>query len=699
MTLGIVQARLGSSRLPGKMLRLLAGRPALEHTLERARAARSIDRLVVATTELPIDDPLAQFAESLGVEVFRGHPDDVLDRYYQTAKALGASAEETIVRLTGDCPMHDPAVIDHVIAEYERAHRAGTPAIEYASNISPPTFPSGLDVEAFSFSALETAWREATRDFEREHVTLYIRDHPELFPALNVSCPDGDLSGLRWTLDVEEDAAVLDSLLSLGRAQEAAEFSYRGGLRAIERNSSLARINAAVGRNTPVVEAILRDALREAIRKPQTRSRAVCEQAEGILAPPVPIASFEQPGRVAARAIGCRVWDVDGNELVDFRMGNGTMPFGHGVLPSELDGGDLAGGIGQQVELAARLVGRLPSLGRAGFFDSLMEALQAATAGAVRKTGRQRILAYGAPLFEAEIRRNESMSVGGRGKLFPELTSLAANGRAVPVGAVAESAAVVVEPTAEFSCFARAPSGVAELCAEMGTLLIVNATPSLLGGCRLDLVHTPLELYPAVMIGSGLANGMPFGALLGAPDLFAGRLGVPAGEAGRSSAMAIAAALANLERLENTRDRERVSTLAAKLWHGLEAITNDFRLFGHCELVYRPPHVVFRFRDSDLFRGTSMQFLFEDLMLSRGLIWGPILTVTPAHGESIVERAVDASRCTARVVRTLIDNRAVERVFDAERKRLGYKARHPGTAESSWGLPGRGDSTLLGTPA
>jgi spore coat polysaccharide biosynthesis protein SpsF (cytidylyltransferase family) len=613
MTLGIVQARLGSSRLPRKMLRPLAGRPALEHTLERARAARGIDRLVVATTDLPIDDPLAQFAEELGVEVFRGHPNDVLDRYYQAAKALGASADETIVRLTGDCPMHDPAVIDRVIGEYERARRAGAPGVEYASNISPPSFPSGLDVEAFSFPALEAAWREATRDFEREHVTLYIRDHPERFPALNVSCPEGDLSGLRWTLDVEADAAVLDSLLSLGRAQEAAEFSYRDGLRAIERNSSLAQMNAGVGRNTPVVEAILRDALRESIRKPQAKSRAICSKAEGLLAPPVPIASFEQPGRVAARAIGCRVWDVDGNEHVDFRMGNGTAAFGYGVPPSELADANPAGGIGRQVALASRLLGQFHLQGRAAFFSSLTETLAAAAAGAVRKTGRRRIVLYGAPLFEAEIRGNESLNGGRRDELFLEFSSLPSNGGSVPVGPVAESAAVVVEPLAEYSCFARVPVGVAELCAEMGTLLIVNATPSLLGGCRLDLGELPAGLHIAVVIGSGLANGMPFAALLGAPDLFGGRLRAQPGEASRSSAMAIAAALENLGKLDSSAERERVSTLAAKLWHGLEAITNDFRLFGYCDLVYRPPHVVFRFRDSDLFRGTSMQFLFDRL--------------------------------------------------------------------------------------
>jgi hypothetical protein len=163
--------------------------------------------------------------------------------------------------------------------------------------------------------------------------------------------------------------------------------------------------------------------------------------------------------------------------------------------------------------------------------------------------------------------------------------------------------------------------------------------------------------------------------------------------------MAIAAALENLGSLDSSAERERVSTLAAKLWHGLEAITNDFRLFGYCELVYRPPHVVFRFRDSDLFRGTSMQFLFDDLMLSCGLIWGPILTVTPAHGEGVVERAVDAARSTARVVRTLIDNRAVERVFDAECKRLGYEAGQPESPESSWGLPDCRESMLVGIPA
>ena len=268
----------------------------------------------------------------------------------------------------------------------------------------------------------------------------------------------------------------------------------------------------------------------------------------------------------------------------------------------------------------------------------------------------------------------------------------------MPLGPIAESAAVVVEPVAEYSCFARVPSDVAELCAEMGTLLIVNATPSLLGGCRLDFGDTPIGLQTAVIIGSGLANGMPFGALFGDPYLFGSRLRVAASGKCRLGGTAVAAALENLGNLNNLIERERAGRLAAKLWHGLEAITNDFRLFGYCELVYRPPHVVFRFRDSDLFHGTSMQFLFDDLMLSHGIIWGPILTVTPSHGDEIVERAVDAARSTARVVRTLIDNRAVERVCVQERKRLGYETGQSESVERVWGPPER-DSRLLGIPA
>jgi len=195
MILAVVQARLSSTRLPGKVLRPILGRPLLQLQLERLNQSRSLDQIIVATSDQPSDRPLVQSCRDFGVDCICGSLDDVLDRYYQAARHCGA---HQIVRVTGDCPLIDPVVIDQVIAQ----HVSGD--YDYTSNVHPPTFPDGLDVEVMRFSCLEQTWRQAKLPSDREHVTPFIWRQPELFALSNVT-NETDLSNLRWTVDEAED--------------------------------------------------------------------------------------------------------------------------------------------------------------------------------------------------------------------------------------------------------------------------------------------------------------------------------------------------------------------------------------------------------------------------------------------------------------------------------------------------------------
>jgi spore coat polysaccharide biosynthesis protein SpsF (cytidylyltransferase family)/aryl-alcohol dehydrogenase-like predicted oxidoreductase len=207
MILAIIQARMGSSRLPGKVLLDLAGRPVLWHAVSRVQKARLVDQVLVATTDQPSDEPIRRFCAEQAVQCFGGSEQDVLDRFVQAARFAGATESDAIVRITADCPLIDPAVIDRVVAAYRQT------GADYVSNVQPPTFPDGLDVEVFHFSALLTAWREAKLVSEREHVTPYLRNHPEKFSAHNVT-HDTDLSALRWTLDEPADYALLQRIVA-----------------------------------------------------------------------------------------------------------------------------------------------------------------------------------------------------------------------------------------------------------------------------------------------------------------------------------------------------------------------------------------------------------------------------------------------------------------------------------------------------
>lgn len=206
-TVAIIQARMGSSRLPGKVLRLVDGQPMLCYVVRRAARAQRVDELVVATTTGPADEPIAAFCRTEGLPCFRGSETDVLDRYYRAARQQGADA---IVRITGDCPLIDPEVIDRVVEAFQQ-HQ---PKIDYAANIIPRrTYPRGLDTEVFRFDALKRAWREARDPESREHVTAYLYRNPDRFRLLGV-LNENDLSAKRWTVDTEDDLRLVCAIVA-----------------------------------------------------------------------------------------------------------------------------------------------------------------------------------------------------------------------------------------------------------------------------------------------------------------------------------------------------------------------------------------------------------------------------------------------------------------------------------------------------
>jgi len=194
----IIQARLGSTRLPGKVMKEIVGKPVLWHVIHRVKASKLIDSILVATTVNDEDNKIMEFVDTLGIENFAGSEEDVLDRFYQAAKK---SKADVIVRITADDPLKDPVIIDKIVKTFLENKNN----VDYVSNTIKPTYPEGIDVEVFSFSALKKAWIEATSKFDREHVTSYIWRNPKKFKLMNIVNERGDLSHMRWTLDTQQD--------------------------------------------------------------------------------------------------------------------------------------------------------------------------------------------------------------------------------------------------------------------------------------------------------------------------------------------------------------------------------------------------------------------------------------------------------------------------------------------------------------
>lgn len=232
----IVQARMGSTRLPGKVLMDLAGRPVLSRVIARLGRAERLDAVVIATTTEPADDAIEEFCAERGWPCFRGSENDVLDRYYQAARAHQA---DVVVRITSDCPLIDPVLVDHIVDEFLQTDAS----VDYVSNSLPTdTFPRGLDVEVVRFEALKRAWTEAKDARFREHVTLYIYSHPETFRLRGV-VNDVDLSHMRWTVDTKEDLALVRSVY---RHFGDDQFSWRDLLALLDLHPEWLAINRKV---------------------------------------------------------------------------------------------------------------------------------------------------------------------------------------------------------------------------------------------------------------------------------------------------------------------------------------------------------------------------------------------------------------------------------------------------------------------
>lgn len=247
----MIQARCGSSRLPNKVMKPLCGKPVLERVIERVQKSKLIDEVVVITSIDKQNLPILGLCAQLGVRVGVGSEQDVLDRYYQTAKLL---MPEYVIRITADCPCFDSELLDMAI-------RQMNDSADYCGMMS-ETFADGLDLEIIRFSALQKAWREANHSFEREHVTQYIVRHPELFVLQDFKSPIGDFGQHRWTVDEPEDYELIRRIYEHFLVDKnQPDFGYRDILGFLEQNEQLMTLNQKFSRNEGLAKSIQEDTI------------------------------------------------------------------------------------------------------------------------------------------------------------------------------------------------------------------------------------------------------------------------------------------------------------------------------------------------------------------------------------------------------------------------------------------------------
>jgi glutamate-1-semialdehyde 2,1-aminomutase len=309
-TVAIVQARMGSTRLPNKVMKQISGVPMIELLLARLARATEVDEIAVATSEDIRNQPLAAHVAALGYRCYRGSENDVLDRYWQAAKAAAA---DVVVRITGDCPLIDPSLVDEAIRRFKAA------SVDYHSNTSPPSYPDGLDIEVFTFAALERAAREAEKAFDREHVTPFLRQAGQFRQGSIQN--DEDLSALRWTVDEQTDFDVVRNVFEYFAPD--IHFSWRQVLTLQLSQPQLFAANQQIIRNEGAVMGTG--------QKLWKRAKQVIPGGNMLLSKRTEMFLPEQWPAYFSKAKGCKVWDLDGNEYIDMSiMGIGTNILGYG---------------------------------------------------------------------------------------------------------------------------------------------------------------------------------------------------------------------------------------------------------------------------------------------------------------------------------------------------------------------------------
>jgi glutamate-1-semialdehyde 2,1-aminomutase len=604
-TVAIVQARMGSTRLPNKVMKLVRGTPLIELLLERLAQAKNIDQIILATSVHPKNAPLAEHVEKLGYAVYRGSEQDVLDRYYQAASSARA---DVVVRITGDCPLVDPQLVDEALAAFQSA------GVDYASNTDPPTFPDGLDIEVFSFAALQAAWRDARRPSEREHVTPYIRESRR-FRTLKLK-HSADFSGERWTVDEPPDFEVVQSVFAHFHPRR--DFGWQEVLQLLRQRPDLFVANRHLIRNEGATMSSGQKLWKRAKRVIPGGNMFLSKRAEMFLP--------EQWPAYFSKAKGCRVWDLDGREYIDMSImaiGTNTLGYGHpevdAAVRATVDAGNMSTlNCPEEVYLAEKLIELHPWAHMARFARTGGEANAIAIRIARAASGKDKVAICGYHgwhdwYLAANLGDHKNLAghllpglepngvpAGLRGSVLPfnynrpdELTALIdAN----------EVGVIMMEVSRNHSPNAGFLQTVRRLATERGIVLIFDECTS---GFRQTYggLHKQYGLEPDVAIfAKALGNGYAIAATIGRREIMEAAQTSFISSTFWSERIGPTAALTTLEVMERVHSWEQITRigtdvtarwqrLAAK--HGLTIATSGlpaltgFAINGPNALVYK----------------------------------------------------------------------------------------------------------------
>ena len=699
-TVVIIQARMGSTRFPGKMTQLVAGVPLIEYLIQRIKKAKRVDKIVLATGSGEENQILLQFAAKNQIIGFAGSENDVLDRYYQAAKLAGAT---TVARVTGDCPFFDPVLFDTLADEFHSKD------VDYISNVHPPTFPDGYDMELFRFSALEKAWQEATLPSEREHVTPFIWKNKEMFTHANMSYSE-DLSKLRVTIDEPEDLEFVNKVIELLNSDE---HYLADVIRVIRENPEITKINNQFKRNEGYAKSLLEDekeVTKEAITqnpvqenvnevgpkqdvthssievnpkwKQSTKTLAIAKQLIPSAAQTYSKSYFYfTEGAAPAfldRGNGAYVWDVDGNKFTDFILGLGPVTLGYNdahvnqaIIEQLSKGMSFTLPIELEVELAQKLVDLIPCAEMVKFVKNGSDATAAAIRLARGYTNREIVLCSGYHGYQewyvGTTDNDKGVPVGVK-----NLTKKFDYNDIESVQKLFETyqnqvAAVILEPVQSEEPKDNFLHKLRALCDQHGAVLIfdevVTGFRMAIGGAQEVYNVTP----DLASFGKGMANGAALSLVCGKRDIM--KLideGVFISTTFGGEGTALAASLKTIEILQIPGNMEYILNLGNTFLNGVTSLIEQHQLKEVASTYGASPHCGATFKDVGSISSKELLTLFQQEHLERGILSLGVNNFCLAHTMEDVNACLAAVDAAFAKIKTAIEVGSVKGMLHGE---------------------------------
>lgn len=636
-TVGIVIARMGSTRLPGKVLMPLANLPVIRHVVNAVQDALGDPNAWVATSTLPADDAISKWCDDNGINCFRGSETNVLSRVYKCAKAAQA---DIVVRVTGDCPFLDHQVISQVVALRKLT------GADYASNIDPPTWPDGLDCEAFTFAALEAAHLEATRPTDRDCVTRFIARNRHRFKSETLVCPLPGMYKERWVLDTKEDYEFCKAITPF------APSSYTDILSILDHNPEYRDINRDSARNERFYDAVATEGIPAPIFQASERALDRARDTVPLGAQTFSKSHVQYPQGASplycTHGDGPYLFDVDGNDYVD--LVSALLPNILGYRDPDVDYAikrQLNSGISfslsttLEAELAEILCQIIPCAEMVRFGKNGSDVTAAAVRLARAFTGRPNIILSGYHGWHDWSIGTTARSLGVPNGAV-ENSFCAAPGCREEVLAhlkyTKEIAAIIVEPDQD-QAFLR---WLRDICTKNGTVLIfdeiITGFRYALGGGQEYYGVTP----DLACFGKAMGNGMPISAIVGRKDIM--KLCEPPDNIFYSGTffgetLSLAAAIACIKKLEQEQAPQRLMAAGVALDSQLNWTPGIAMASSH------PARMRIKFQDE------SVKTLYMKEMIARGVLIIDSFNLTLAHDESALKRVVNAHNAATAAVK------------------------------------------------